>query len=393
VFRILERSIFGELCKVFIPSLIGITGLIVMATVVKELSDQGLSILQILGIVALIIPSMMPFIIPPTTLFAACVVFGRLSHDNEITAIKSAGISVTRVIRPGAVLGLAMSGLLFGLYYYVIPASHHLVRTVVTNDAEQFILATLKKDHEVRGLDRHLNWDISVEQVHGRQLRNAVFKRKSEPKGRYDVIARARDAEIHVDMASRQVIVSMRHGEVLDEAGKTHFHFEEKDYTADLPEIEKKKPSTREMTWNQLLAEREDVGEKLRELEEELAKVKGDQSAAAAQKRPYLEYHRMEYQHQLLLANAELQQRPALACGCFFFVMIGCPVGIWFSRSDYLSAFISCFLPIVVVYYPLYLCFSNFAKSGKINIVAGHWMANVALALAALALFRKLMKN
>ena len=46
----------------------------------------------------------------------------------------------------------------------------------------------------------------------------------------------------------------------------------------------------------------------------------------------------------------EYQMRPALALGCLCFVLVGCPVGIWFSRSDYLSSFITCFLPIIVLY-------------------------------------------
>src|SRR6266702_5891954 len=63
-----------------------------------------------------------------------------------------------------------------------------------------------------------------------------------------------------------------------------------------------------------------------------------------------------EQDSRLRALDTELQMRPALAFGCFFFVLIGCPVGIWFSRSDYLSAFITCFIPIVIVYYPLVLC-------------------------------------
>ena len=62
--------------------------------------------------------------------------------------------------------------------------------------------------------------------------------------------------------------------------------------------------------------------------------------------------------------DAERHMRPALALGCLCFALVGCPVGIWFSKSDYLSAFITCFLPIVIVYYPLMLCGINMARSG-----------------------------
>ena len=83
----LQRTIFWELARVFVLSLLGITGIIVMAAVVVEASQRGLGPAQILTAIPLIVPSMLPFIIPPTTLFASCVVYGRLAHDNEITAI------------------------------------------------------------------------------------------------------------------------------------------------------------------------------------------------------------------------------------------------------------------------------------------------------------------
>src|SRR5437016_1778097 len=118
---ILSRAIFFELAKVFLMALVAITGIIVLAAVVVEASQRGLGPTQILAAIPLLVPSMMPFIIPPTTLFASCVVYGRLSHDNEIIALKAAGINVMHVVWPGASLGLAMSLITFGLYYYLIP--------------------------------------------------------------------------------------------------------------------------------------------------------------------------------------------------------------------------------------------------------------------------------
>ena len=86
---ILFRSIFAELAKIFVLALIGITGIIVLAGIVVEATQRGLGPAQILAAIPLLVPSLLPFIVPPTTLFTACVVYGRLSHDNEIIAIKT----------------------------------------------------------------------------------------------------------------------------------------------------------------------------------------------------------------------------------------------------------------------------------------------------------------
>src|SRR5580704_7398502 len=113
--------ILWELSKVFVMSLIGITGILLMAGIVAEASQQGLSPEQILEAIPLLVPSTLPYTIPATTLFATCVVYGRLSADNEILAIKSSGVNILQVTRPGLILGLVMSGVTWGLYYNVIP--------------------------------------------------------------------------------------------------------------------------------------------------------------------------------------------------------------------------------------------------------------------------------
>src|SRR5712671_6762225 len=126
---ILHRTIFLELVRVFALSLFGITGIMVMAGVVAEASQQGLSPSQILAVIPLLIPSTLPYTIPATTLFATCVVYGRLAHDNEILAIKAAGINILKVVWPGVLLGLVMSGVTMGMYYRVIPYTHRLLRS------------------------------------------------------------------------------------------------------------------------------------------------------------------------------------------------------------------------------------------------------------------------
>ena len=64
-----------------------------------------------------------------------------------------------------------------------------------------------------------------------------------------------------------------------------------------------------------------------------------------------------------------------------------------FSRGDYLSAFITCFLPIVVVYYPLMLCGTNLAKEARFNEVVLVFGADVLVGLAGVVLFRRLLRN
>src|SRR4029079_13985163 len=75
--------------------------------------------------------------------------------------------------------------------------------------------------------------------------------------------------------------------------------------------------------------------------------------------------------------------RISMALGSLLFVVLGAPVGILFARRDFLSAFITCFVPIITLYYPLMLFGVNVSKEGML----APWMAlsigNAILAIMA----------
>ena len=87
-----------------------------------------------------------------------------------------------------------------------------------------------------------------------------------------------------------------------------------------------------------------------------------------------------------------MQMRPAISVGCLCFVLIGCPVGIWASRSDYLSIFMICFLPTILVYYPILMAMLNLSKESKAQPMVA-WIPDIVLAIGSLILIRRLMKR
>jgi lipopolysaccharide export system permease protein len=302
---------------------------------------------------------------------------------------------VLHVVWPGVFLGVVMAAITLGLYYHLIPYTHHLLRSTVVKDVEDFLYAMLRKDHEIKG--RRDMYEVYVGQVQGRQLKNAIFKRR-DAKGNYDVVAQSSEAELHVDPNGREVRILMRHGHILNQGGKTTIWFDDQTFTVALPAVEIQKPSPRDMTWQELLKARGEVLGHMDEIAAQLAIAFSHQSitqppADLAKHVENLQNVLHEDKTKLNGINAEMQMRPALSAGCLFFVVIGCPIGIWFGRSDYLSAFIICFLPIVFVYYPLQLCSTNLAKDGKLDPMVALWIANAAIGLWALLLFRKLLKN
>jgi lipopolysaccharide export system permease protein len=396
VFGILQRMILWELTKVFVISLIGITGILLMAGIIAEASQQGLGPGQVLAAIPLLIPSTLPYTIPATTLFATCVVYGRLSADNEILAIKSAGVNLLTVVRPALVLGLTMSLATAALYYHLIPDTHRLLRALVYEDAEELIYSILNKQKMIS--HPQTPYVLYVKGVRNRRLLDPVIHRKDSHGNTEDVIT-AREAELAVNMQGKMLRINMKNGAYSNQDGSRGYFVQRlvdvplpKDWGTD------KDRRPRDMTWPE-------IHERKAEIEEEMEKTSALLSVNTAQmlltdvpwdwptQLKELNEKLSSYRQQIIALDVELLMRPALSFGCLCFILVGCPVGIWFSRSDYLSSFITCFLPIVFIYYPLMLCGTGMAKDGKLLEWPLVYAADIVVALAGLILFRKLLKT
>jgi lipopolysaccharide export system permease protein len=83
--------------------------------------------------------------------------------------------------------------------------------------------------------------------------------------------------------------------------------------------------------------------------------------------------------------ETEWHLRISMAFGSLLFVVLGAPVGIMFAKRDFLSAFITCFVPIITMYYPLMLFGVNMSKEGMLGPLASLWIGNgILVGLAAL---------
>lgn len=392
---ILNRMIFWELVKVFVLCLIAITGILLMAGIVAEASQQGLNPAQILVIIPLLIPSTLPYTIPATTLFATCVVYGRLSADNEILAIRASGINLTKVVGPAILIGLLTSAGTMALYYRAIPYTHHLMRSMFLADVEELLYTLLKKHGQV--VHPQFDYLMFVKGVQGRRLISPTFMHR-DAHGETDAVAQAQEAELHVDMKRRMLLVKMYRGVAWGKNDQFDAYFEEKIWEVELPDdFFSHHRRARDLTWKQIFERLDELREEQADLENELEKSRAQlehkDSTASPGQVAILE-HKVKDKHlQVLEMQAELHMRPALSLGCLFFVLVGCPVGIWFSRSDYLSSFITCFLPIVFIYYPLMLCGTGMAKDGRFGTIAPVWIADGVIALAGLLLLGRLLRN
>ena len=393
--NILQRYIWWELVKVFVMSLIAITSIFVMAGVVQEASQLGLGPEHILKIIPLLIPGTLPYTVPATTLFAVSVVYGRMAHDNEIIAIKAAGIPLRTVLWPAFLLSGGLCAAMFCLYREYIPRTHHELRNIFWTEFEDILYARLKR--ELLFNESRVPFAIWVKEVQGRVLIQPTFK-KRDATGNYELVAQAQEAEMHFDMEQGMVRVVMLHGEVWREADQSSITFDQQ-HVIDVPlpnlgdnkQVKPRARSTAQIAQRRLEAEQE-----RRDLKDELQgaiKNASPGQPGSLDQAKMLQFKIEGVERELNELDIEDAMRPALSFGCFFFALIGAPVAIWFHRSDYLSNFVICFLPIVVIYYPLQLMAINLAKKGTLDPMIGMWAGNVVLGIFGLLLLRTISRR
>jgi lipopolysaccharide export system permease protein len=396
---ILFRMILGDLLKVFLLALVALTGMFLMAGLIAEALQRGLAPAQILAFIPLLIPNTLPYTIPATTLFAACFVYGRLAADNEITALRATGVHLFRVILPCLLLGAAVSALTLWLYYAPIPWTHQALKRTLSKDVQKLLYSELSRKRCLR--DPKLDFVLFVREVRGERLIDAVFKKKKKlPDIGYEFVARAREAELTVDLPKRLIRVDMDRcvmtGEKTVDGVLSHRAID-----VDLPPNLFSEPAPRagDMTVPELFERRITLaGEQVQTaagINRLLARGAEQPNASHFDQHQLLRdrdtaKHQENEQRSL---TTELYMRPAMALGCLCFVAVGCPVGIWFSKADYLSSFVTCFLPTVFVYYPLMLAGGNLARNGKFPTLVSTFAADAVLAVAALVLTWRLLRK
>ncbi|VTR96902.1 LptF/LptG family permease [Tuwongella immobilis] len=404
--NILQRTILMELIKVFVLALLGLTGLFLIAGLIQEASQRGLSPSQILAAIPLLIPNTLPYTIPATTLFATCVVYGRLSADNEVTAIKAAGVNPIMLLKPALLLGIGTSVVTATLYYSVIPQTHQIMRTRFLSDGEEVIYNVLKRERRL--VFPNFPYAMFVREIQGRRLIDVIFKRRVKMGGiyvGYDLVAQAREARLRVDQENNIIHIDMDRCSVFESDKDVVGNLLHRSFPIPLPETlfgKDDRPKPMALTIPELRIEQVKQATILNDLTREMANAQKEAQRPdnTPERANEIKLHlsnldnRLKDQKRVISGLAtELNARPAIAFGCLCFVLIGCPVGIWASRSDYLSSFVSCFLPIIFVYYPLLLSATNLAREGKAPAVGTLWIPNAVLFLASLFLIRRMIRR
>jgi len=132
--RILKSYLSKEWFILFLLSLVIISFVLVISNIVKLVEmviTKGVDAGVVLKLFFYLMPSLLVFSIPISILTSTLLTFGRMSYDNEITAIRSSGISLYPFLVLLLMIGLFFSFLCLYFNDSLIPRAHYRMRTIL----------------------------------------------------------------------------------------------------------------------------------------------------------------------------------------------------------------------------------------------------------------------
>src|SRR6202140_5627453 len=123
-----REFIINVLFAIAVLSLVLVVGNI-FRKLLPLLVNHDVPVEYLVTFIAYVLPFSLIFTIPWGLLTAILLVFGRLSADNELMALRSSGVSVTRVCIPLAAIALVFTAICSWLNVQVAPAAQEKLRS------------------------------------------------------------------------------------------------------------------------------------------------------------------------------------------------------------------------------------------------------------------------
>ena len=392
-----NRYILWEIMKLFSIALVAFTAIIMLGGLTQQLAREGLGPMAILDLLPYLLPIGLQFGLPPTLLFAVCSVYGRISADNEVVAIKAAGVNPLKIMSPTLVLAFMLSLLAVWLNDIAFSWGAPGVNRVVLLSLEEIVYGWLSKQGSYSTTS---GFSIHVQGVgeDGRELISPTISFR--PQSGDNMIITATTGRLAMDPETEVLRITLVDslvekgestvnvpGVITQEIplaqasrkGKTSGHPSEFPMRAIRNEV--RDQESKQEDSSEIIGARTSLG---------LLSGRYDWLDDSAMQDTLRELY--EGRERLNRLRVEPARRWASGFACFFFVWVGVPLSIWFRSADYWTSFGMCFLPILLLYYPFFVYGLDRAKDGSWPAFSV-WLGNLVMLAVGAFWMRRVYKS
>ncbi len=391
----LPRYVLVEVLKIFAVSVSALTLMVVLGFVGREATSQGLPLVPTLRLIPFFLPETLRVTVPMTLLLSCTTVFSRISGANEIVAVKALGISPMALLWPVYIFAFVLSLVTVWLNDVADSWGNENVQRVIIEGAEEIIYSMLQTQRRYSCP----MFSINVKDIEGRKLEHVWLIINAHGNSSKITIT-ADEAELHSDRKDGMLKILLCRGR-FETAGGISMEFPHDVFEQEIPLSEASRagsggPRASDPLWK--------LPEEIAKLRSQIEQQEQTMAAMAAYQMTCGEFDdltndvwrahddvliRLRFQYYRLLAIPQRRWAGGFACLCF--VLVGVPMAIFLKNRDFLTSFFLCFLPILVVYYPLMIIGTDEAKNGNLP-TAFVWAGNGMLALWGLAMLRRVMR-
>lgn len=157
-----------------------------LITVVNLVVNKGVSLALVCKLILLLIPNILSYAIPLSILSATMLAIGRLSADNEITAIRASGINLYKLTFPVIILGLIFSLVSIPLNDRIKPRALFTSRKVLKQIGLKSPTAFLEAGTFIRTFQDYI---IFIYGIHQNKLSNIRIYQPQKDKPTRTIIA------------------------------------------------------------------------------------------------------------------------------------------------------------------------------------------------------------
>ena len=357
--KILDRYILRELTISFILSIAVLLSAFLMQQVIKFSrisSETGISFLLLVKLSVFIIPLFLVLAIPLSVLISSILTFSRLSTDHEISAMRSGGISVYRMLLPVFVFSVTAFLLALISSSVLQPMGHRYIRVQAYETLNEQKNLGLQE-----GVFNNLfNLLVYVKKISSGDTLNGILI--SDRSSKDSKIITARQGNILNDPATSNLFLKLQDGHIYFESGD-RTKYQMVTFSTYFLRLE----SVQSIENVRLIKEK--WGLSLTELKKKI-KEKKEQGREREYRRLLMEYYK----------------KFSLPAAALVLGLLGSPIGIMTRFSSRFAGFI---LSIVIVfsYYILDSGFEILAVEGFIHPVFAAWATVfISLVLAAVTI-------
>jgi lipopolysaccharide export system permease protein len=145
---------------------------------IDDLMGKGLEFSIILELLFYVSASLLPLALPLAILLSSLIVMGNLGEHNELTALKSSGLSIYRILKPLSVVIVCIAVGTFYFSNYIIPIANFKWHSIIWDIQETKLTSFLKPGSYTQDID---GFSIKISEGNNNSFERIVIHDRRDP--------------------------------------------------------------------------------------------------------------------------------------------------------------------------------------------------------------------